>query len=201
MGALAAYPPLFLLVYPLAGSAAVTIAALPVVWIAWLLGTRAGLIVGLASFPLNALLLGLIGQPGWSVLTRTQGGLMGSIFLVLLGLVVGRMSDLRREAIRELAARRQAEARLSENSARLRVQGKALEAAANAIVITDREGSILWVNPAFTALTGYSSEEVLGKNPRLLRSEKHNSELYRDLWGTILSGESWHGEHDSQLPD
>jgi len=76
----------------------------------------------------------------------------------------------------------------------LRLQATALESAADGIVITDREGAILWVNPAFTALTGYPPEEVLGKNPRLLRSGKQDESFYQDLWQTILSGEPWCGE-------
>ena len=70
----------------------------------------------------------------------------------------------------------------------VRLQAAALEAAAVGIVITDRDGNILWVNPAFTALSGYNLEEVVGKNPRLLKSGKHDSEFYRDMWNTILSG-------------
>ena len=77
---------------------------------------------------------------------------------------------------------------------RLRLQGAALEAAANAIVITDREGRITWVNPAFTRLTGYTPEEILGENPRLLRSDKQDRAFYEHLWNTILSGQVWRGE-------
>src|SRR3990172_7577889 len=61
---------------------------------------------------------------------------------------------------------------------RLRVQTTALEAAANAIVMTDRDGRIAWVNPAFTRLTGYTRDEVLGRNPRLLKSGKHDQAFY-----------------------
>ncbi|MDH3674301.1 MAG: PAS domain S-box protein, partial [Anaerolineae bacterium] len=53
-------------------------------------------------------------------------------------------------------------------------------------------GTILWVNPAFTNLTGYSAKEALGQTPRILRSEAHDESFYRDLWQTILSGKVWH---------
>jgi PAS domain S-box-containing protein len=76
----------------------------------------------------------------------------------------------------------------------LRLQAAALDAAANAIVIADREGRITWVNPAFTGLTGYGLEEVLGHTPRLLKSGRHDPSFYRDLWETILSGRVWQGE-------
>jgi PAS domain S-box-containing protein len=74
------------------------------------------------------------------------------------------------------------------------LQGAALTAAANAIAITDRDGSIVWVNPAFAALTGYSFAEALGKNPRdLLQSGQQEDTVYRTLWETVLAGRVWHG--------
>ena len=76
----------------------------------------------------------------------------------------------------------------------LKLQSAALEAAANAIVITDSHGSIRWVNGAFTAMTGYSKEEVLGKNPRLLKSGDQPESYYAELWSTISSGKVWRGE-------
>ncbi len=83
--------------------------------------------------------------------------------------------------------------RLAEES--LRLQSAALQAAADAIVITDRAGIIEWVNPAFTALTGYAAEEALGKDSRdLVKSGKHTAEFFKDFWETILAGETWRGE-------
>lgn len=76
----------------------------------------------------------------------------------------------------------------------LRLQATALEAAANAIVITSPEGTIEWVNPAFTIMTGFTIEEAIGKTPRLLRSGKHDRDFYRSLWSTISSGGVWRGE-------
>ena len=62
------------------------------------------------------------------------------------------------------------------------------------IVITDINGNIEYVNPKFTRQTGYSFEEVKGRNMRILKSEKQNQKFYRDLWDTILSGKDWSGE-------
>ncbi|NUM46297.1 MAG: PAS domain S-box protein [Anaerolineales bacterium] len=76
----------------------------------------------------------------------------------------------------------------------LRLQAIALDAAANAIVMTDQNGIIQWVNPAFTSLTGYSFEEVVGKSTRLLNSGQHPPDFYRNLWQTVLAGTPWHGE-------
>ncbi len=79
--------------------------------------------------------------------------------------------------------------------AQLRLRGAALEAAANAIVITDREGTIEWANSAFSALTGWSLPEVIGKNPRVLvKSGEHDAAFYRQMWDTILAGKVWRGE-------
>jgi PAS domain S-box-containing protein len=75
------------------------------------------------------------------------------------------------------------------------LQSSALNAAANAIVITDSTGAITWANPAFTILTGYSANDVIGKNPRdLVKSGQHNRGFYQQMWNTILAGEVWHGE-------
>ncbi len=76
----------------------------------------------------------------------------------------------------------------------LKLQSAALEAAANAIVITDYEGNIVWVNRAFTTMTGYTAEEVLGKNARVLKSGLQAGTFYADLWSTISSGMVWKGE-------
>ena len=75
----------------------------------------------------------------------------------------------------------------------LRVQATALDAAANAIMITDHSGTIQSVNPAFTALTGYTAPEAVGQTPRILNGGKQDEAFYRDLWQTISSGQVWSG--------
>jgi|GEM_PF-674696 len=77
---------------------------------------------------------------------------------------------------------------------RLELQGAALQAAANSIVITDAKGIILWANQAFSQLTGYSTDEVQGKNVELLKSGKQDDAFYRNLWQRITAGEIWRGE-------
>jgi diguanylate cyclase (GGDEF)-like protein/PAS domain S-box-containing protein len=83
---------------------------------------------------------------------------------------------------------------LSEAVKRLNLQAAALEAAANAIVITDFHGTIMWVNHAFTTMTGYSNEEVLGQNPRMLKSGEQPDNYYAEMWSTISLGKVWQGE-------
>ncbi|MBI5687619.1 MAG: PAS domain S-box protein [Verrucomicrobia bacterium] len=77
---------------------------------------------------------------------------------------------------------------------RLRLQSAAMDAAADSIMITDRDGTIQWVNTAFSRLTGYSLAEVIGRNPRLLKSGKTDPAVYPQLWQTILAGKVWHGQ-------
>lgn len=83
----------------------------------------------------------------------------------------------------------------------LRLANAALEAAANAIIICDRAGYIIWVNPAFTRLTGYAPEEAVGQTMRLLKSGRHDEAFYRRLWDTILAGQVWQGETTNRRKD
>ena len=77
----------------------------------------------------------------------------------------------------------------------------ALEAVANGVVITDAQGTILWVNAAFVRMTGYSPAEAIGQNPRLLKSGEHPPAFYQELWSTIASGKSWSGEMTNRRKD
>ncbi len=76
----------------------------------------------------------------------------------------------------------------------LRVYRRAMEQSPASIVITDREGTIQYVNPAFTRVTGYTFDEALGQNPRILKSGMQSPALYREMWETILDGRDWKGE-------
>ncbi len=76
----------------------------------------------------------------------------------------------------------------------LQLQAAALDAAANAIVITDRTGTIQWVNHAFTTLTGYSYEEAVGNTTHLLNSNHHEAAFFKRLWETVLAGKIWEGQ-------
>jgi len=85
--------------------------------------------------------------------------------------------------------------RILEQEAQLRLHAQALDAAANAIVITDTKPRILWANAAFTRLTGYSLAEAIGRKPaELVKSGKQDESFYRRMWDTILAGQVWHGE-------
>lgn len=83
----------------------------------------------------------------------------------------------------------------------LRLQSAALEAAANAIVITDEEGLVIWVNQAFTRMTGYHLEEAMHRDLSFLKSELHDAKFYQDLRQTISEGLVWQGEMINRRKD
>ncbi len=69
----------------------------------------------------------------------------------------------------------------------------AIEQAMETVIITDSEGIIQYVNPVSERITGYASKELIGKTPGLMKSGKHDSAFYRELWDTIKSGNTWSG--------
>jgi two-component system, cell cycle sensor histidine kinase and response regulator CckA len=80
----------------------------------------------------------------------------------------------------------------------LRKLSRAVEQSSVSIVITDLAGNIEYVNPKFTDLTGYTREEVIGANPKILQSGGTPKESYKQLWDTIMSGGQWHGEFQNK---
>ena len=87
----------------------------------------------------------------------------------------------------EIAERRRVEAQL-------RLQLAVLQSTANAIVVTGRDGTIEWVNAAFTQLTGYTAAEAVGQNLRVLNSGRQEAAFFAGMWQRILAGRVWHGE-------
>jgi PAS domain S-box-containing protein len=77
----------------------------------------------------------------------------------------------------------------------------AVEQAADGIIITDTRGTIQYVNPAFSVMTGYDRDEVLGQNPRFLKSGRQTTAFYKELWSTIRSGRVWRGEVTNRRKD
>jgi PAS domain S-box-containing protein len=69
----------------------------------------------------------------------------------------------------------------------------AIEQSAESVIITDTQGLIMYVNPSFERITGYSRAEVLGNKLNMLNSGKHDQAFYREMWNTIKSGNVWHG--------
>jgi diguanylate cyclase (GGDEF)-like protein/PAS domain S-box-containing protein len=112
------------------------------------------------------------------------GGLLFLLFGVILG--IGTMGMLRSRDTNKSA--------FASLEKELQLRIAALNAAANAIVITDRSGTCIWVNPAFTLVSGYSPEEMTGQKLSILKSGLQDEAFYRNLWQTILGGNVWHGE-------
>ena len=104
--------------------------------------------------------------------------------LASLALENARLND---ESQRDLAERKRAEEHLRKLSV-------AVEQSPVSIVITDTSGTIEYVNPHFSGLTGYALDEAVGRNTNILKTGETGSEEYRELWETILSGGEWRGE-------
>jgi diguanylate cyclase (GGDEF)-like protein/PAS domain S-box-containing protein len=98
------------------------------------------------------------------------------------GQVVGAVVNFR-----DISERKQSEKRI-------RTLSQAIEQSPVSVIMTDIEGNIEYVNSTFQKVTGYQASEVIGKNPRILKSENTTQALFRDLWKAITSGHSWQGE-------
>jgi len=187
---------------------ALSLGALPVIGAGLLFGRPGGVSVGLLILPLDIFLLSYL-APGEIAWRSDLSFWLTHLAFILVGTLVDYQQSLRWGPSKK-QARRQADEETSEvkgmpgfmrdirtrmpTQELLALQAAALNAAANAILITDVQGIILWVNPAFTRLTGYAPEEALGRTPRLLRSGKHDRAFYQNLWQTILAGAVWQGE-------
>jgi PAS domain S-box-containing protein len=77
----------------------------------------------------------------------------------------------------------------------------AVEQAAESVIISDRRGTIQYVNPAFERLSGFSSEDIVGKNFRVLKSDRHDETFYQEMWKTITSGKAWGGRISNRMKD
>ncbi len=97
------------------------------------------------------------------------------------------------------------EQRVAERTAEIRNQQARtqaiLDALGEGVVVTDLNGTILYVNPTFEKLTGYSAAELIGKNPRIWQGGQTQVEFYRDMWNTVLSGKMWRGEMTNKRKD
>lgn len=84
------------------------------------------------------------------------------------------------------------------NENQIKLLGKAVEQSPLSIVITNKHGEIEYVNPKFTEVTGYSYDEVIGENPRILKGEHNPTQIYRELWDTLTKGNEWFGELENK---
>lgn len=96
---------------------------------------------------------------------------------------------------------REYQLRFEDQDSELSKLSHAIEHSANMVVITSLNGCIEYVNPKFVEITGFSAQEVLGQNPRVLKSGQQSDDYYRDLWQTITSGKEWRGEFHNKRKD
>ena len=96
--------------------------------------------------------------------------------------------------VKDTTEGRQTEAELGRLSA-------VVERSKEAVLITGVDGTIVYANPAFTEITGYTREQTLGSNPRFLKSGKQDAAFYMNLWDTLLAGKIWHGEMSNRRRD
>ena len=94
----------------------------------------------------------------------------------------------------DITARKQAEAEI-------RKLTRSIEESASSVVITNAEGTIEYVNPAFERISGYSAVEAIGNNPRILKSGKMPPNLYKTMWQTLMQGKVWRGEMINRKKD
>jgi PAS domain S-box-containing protein len=105
------------------------------------------------------------------------------VLVMVVALVAFSVETLRRSERRAVVAEEEA-----------RKLFRAVEQSPVSVMITDISGAIEYVNPAFSRMTGYGRDEVVGHNPRMLRSDKTTQEIYRDMWRQIAAGLDWRGE-------
>jgi diguanylate cyclase (GGDEF)-like protein/PAS domain S-box-containing protein len=138
----------------------------------------------------------LLPQPDYTV-TITQWITYTGLFGVTGSLFTFALQTVRKALIsaeKEIVERKRVEMEL-------RKLTRAVEQSPASIVITDLDGSIEYVNPRFTQVTGYSFDEIMGKNPRILKTTLTAPGIHRQMWETLTSGNEWHGEFVNRKKD
>jgi diguanylate cyclase (GGDEF)-like protein/PAS domain S-box-containing protein len=118
---------------------------------------------------------------------RKDGGVVWVILSVSPLWRPGQEPNTSLAVVRNITKRKRAEEELVFAS-------KVFEHSIEGIVVTDSQGTILQVNPAFTLITGYSPQEAIGQNPRILKSNKHPAEFYQEMWHQLITEGQWTGE-------
>jgi PAS domain S-box-containing protein len=171
---------------------------IPVVLLTWNAGVGNGIAAAAASAVvwLAADLMWVVayahpGVPYWNAVARF------GVFLILVLLVSQvKMANKRlHQAVADKTANLEAElAERKRAQEELTKLSRAIKHTADSVMIASRDGTVEYVNPAFEKLTGYSSEEVIGKTPSILKSGEHDAQFYGSLWETILSGRIFRAE-------
>ena len=132
---------------------------------------------------------GLLPTPNYSVgITQWMN------FTALFGMTASAVYYSNRLVFRALARADEEIERRKQVEVELRKLTRVVEQSPASIVLTDLAGAIEYVNPTFSKVTGYSFNEVVGKNPRILKSDKTKSSTYQELWDALTAGQEWQGE-------
>ncbi len=121
--------------------------------------------------------------------------------LIALELVVNRCLERARLVRDNRNYQQNLEMLVASRTVELRKLSTAVEQSANSVIITDANGIIEYVNPKFTAVSGFTPEDVLGKTPRILKSGRQPDSYYTEMWGAIKSGKEWQGEFCNRTKD
>ncbi|MFL6659231.1 MAG: putative bifunctional diguanylate cyclase/phosphodiesterase [Massilia sp.] len=127
-------------------------------------------------------------------LTQAMSGLAPEAAAQLGALLEQHLSRLQQLAATETQARDLVDSALRESEQRLRLASRIFASTQESIMMTDVHGDIVGVNAAFELVTGYSEHEVMGRNPRLLASGRHESSFYRAMWDSLAAKGQWRGE-------
>jgi PAS domain S-box-containing protein len=191
----------FIPLYRLAGTDVLQLSLGLVVALGYLLGFWPGLVAGLLTFPLNALLLNLAGDSGWAVQMRPSS-LQIAVLVLVLGAILGGLRDVGEQMKRELEARKEVEEARRESEERYRIVA---ESASEAIFTVDEQSRIVFANPAAQSIFGYAIPEMLGQDFSVLVPDRNGATgspaangkgslaAMRDRW---QRGEFW-GRHKS----
>ncbi|MEK7432482.1 MAG: response regulator [Cyanobacteriota bacterium] len=114
--------------------------------------------------------------------------------LVRLPIAFENALKLKTEKLKNRSSEEEIKLIRSKTDIQLKLLYDAIYRAPSSIVITDINANIIFVNPEFEKVTGYKREEVVGKNPRVLQSGKHDKDFYKNMWDILLSGKEWKGE-------
>lgn len=148
-----------------------------------------------ASLARNMLFFVIFVNPiaGYVILVNEQKGFYGAEFGIAL-LIVVNIAIFTMLIFLSVFKHHSVDIAFREAEEKVRLLSRAVEQSASMVIMTDKEGNIKYVNQRFTEVTGYGSDEVIGKNPRILKSGKQPPEFYKKLWNDITSGRDWHGE-------